>query len=317
MHTLQALQRLEIDPALAHGQVAALDQSQAQVAGQEGMFKVGFVGRPGRQQHDARRLAGLHQRLGQPVQALQQHPKRPGQTLHGQLAKGLRELLGHDEPVLEHVAQARRRLRALGHDPPQAVGPARQVERDDVQVHATQRFAALQGAQELGVFEHQGRRQQAFGQQAPRAVQIGQRGVEQARALAHAGFDALPIRGVDQQRQQLQRPHVAGTVLAFTIGAGLVDVVAGAVFLHAPLHTGRFGGELFRRGDAAGRPKPMPCRGHVRAGLARFAQGAAQLVPVPIQRPQSAGQHGLAGRGLQGRQQGGLFGRRHGPVSGP
>jgi hypothetical protein len=64
VHRLQALQRLEVQALVAHRQVAALDQGQAQVARQVGVLEIGFVVGAGRQQHDVRiGAAGLIWRL--------------------------------------------------------------------------------------------------------------------------------------------------------------------------------------------------------------------------------------------------------------
>ena len=59
----QALQRFEKQVLVAHRQVAALDQGQAQVARQVGVFKIGFVVGAGRHQRDVRIGTGRAQGL--------------------------------------------------------------------------------------------------------------------------------------------------------------------------------------------------------------------------------------------------------------
>ena len=54
MHALQALQGFEVELLVAHQQVAALHQGQAQVARQIGVLKIGFVVGAGREQGDVR-----------------------------------------------------------------------------------------------------------------------------------------------------------------------------------------------------------------------------------------------------------------------
>ena len=54
---LQAAERLQEHAAVAHRQVAALDQREAEVAREVGVLEVGLVVRPGREQHDARVVA--------------------------------------------------------------------------------------------------------------------------------------------------------------------------------------------------------------------------------------------------------------------
>ena len=140
VHRLQAFHRLQEQALLAHHQVAALDQRQPQVARQVGMLEVGLGVGPGRQQHHARRGAARHlarrafDRIEQPAVA-------GGDVLHAQLAEGVGELARDDQPVVQHVAQARRALAAAGQHLPAAVGCAHQVEGDDVQTQPAGRHA--------------------------------------------------------------------------------------------------------------------------------------------------------------------------------
>ena len=66
---LQPLHCLEVKALVAHGQVAAFDQRQAQITGQVGVLEIGFVVRAGGQQGQTRRLA-IGARLGQGLQSL-------------------------------------------------------------------------------------------------------------------------------------------------------------------------------------------------------------------------------------------------------
>ena len=54
---LQAIERLDEDAPIAHGQVATLDEREAEIARQVRVLEVGLVERTGREQHDARRVA--------------------------------------------------------------------------------------------------------------------------------------------------------------------------------------------------------------------------------------------------------------------
>ena len=67
-----------------------------------------------------------------------------------------------------------------------------------------------------------------FGEQALRAVEIGQQRVEQPRTLRDARLDGLPLRGRQHERQRIQRP---GPVGALRVG---VDVVGDAVLDDQP-----------------------------------------------------------------------------------
>ena len=218
VHRLQAVQRLQVQALVAHRQIAPFDQRDAQVACQVGVLEIGFVVRPRRQQHDVRIGAGCHG-----LQALDEAAVGVGQAAHVHGLERVGELGGHGRAVFQQVAQARRRLRALRHHPPEALRPARQIERHHVQVLAAHRRHAVHGAQVVGVALHQRGGQQAVLQQPAQAVDVGHHGFEHAHALQHAGFDVRPVVGRDQQREQIQRP---GSLQVGLVG---VDVVGDAV----------------------------------------------------------------------------------------
>ena len=124
MHGLQALQGFEVKLFVAHRQVVALHQAQAQVAGQVGMLKISFVVRARCEQRDVGRstcrAAGLD--------AVDQGAVGLGQALHRERLEGLRKLARNDLPVFEQIAQARWCLGALRQQPPAAIRSARQIE---------------------------------------------------------------------------------------------------------------------------------------------------------------------------------------------
>ena len=109
MHRLQALQGFEVEPFIAHGQVIALHQAQTQVTGQVGVFEIGFVVGAGREQGDVRR--GTRRAAG--LDAVDQAAVGLRQPLHWKGLKGWRKLPRDGLPVLDQIAQARGRLRAL------------------------------------------------------------------------------------------------------------------------------------------------------------------------------------------------------------
>ena len=225
VHRLQAVQRLEVQALVAHREIAAFHQGQAQVAGQVGVLEIGLVVRARGEQHDARlALAGAHA-----AQSLDQGPVGGGQPLHLEVAEGLGEEARDDQPVFQQVAQARRGLRALRQHPPGAGRVARQVEGGDVQMRSARGPHAVQGAQVAGVALHEGRRQQVLGQQLLRPVHVRHDAIEQLDPLQHAGFDLAPAARRDDQRKQIQRPR---PLRAAGIG---VHVVADAVVAHLAL----------------------------------------------------------------------------------
>jgi len=60
------------------------------------------------------------------------------------------------------------------------------------------------------------------------AIKVGQQGVEQLGALLHAGFDAAPFIGGDQQRQRIELP---GPVAPLRVG---IDVIGDAILDDEP-----------------------------------------------------------------------------------
>ena len=116
-----------------------------------------------------------------------------GDMLDVQVAEHLGKDARNDQPVLQRVAGARGRLRAVGDDPPAAVRRTRQVDRIMMQPDAAGRLDALARPQVTVLAVDQRRWQQAFRQQFLFAVEVGQHGVEQRRALGHGGRDLGPF----------------------------------------------------------------------------------------------------------------------------
>ena len=206
VYGLQAFHGLQVEMVLAHGEVAPFHQRQAQVARQVGVLEVGLAVGAGRQQHHAGRVAAADQG-GALLQCVEQAPVAAANALRPQLAKGVGKLARDHQAVVQHIAQARRPLRALGHQPPAAIRPTRQVKGHHQQALAAGRLRAHHGPQPTRVAQQQGRWQQALVQQRLWPVEVGQHTLEQFSPLFHAHFNGGPVGGLDQLRQQLQRPR--------------------------------------------------------------------------------------------------------------
>ncbi|MNP38601.1 hypothetical protein D3C76_1321230 [compost metagenome] len=116
-------------------------------------------------------------------------------------------------------------MRAIGGYPPAAIGRARQINGEQMQKSTVRRLDALAGPEEIVVAKYQFGRQQTFGDQALRAIEIGQYCIEQARTLGDTGRQLLPLIGGNHMGQQVQLPWPIGA-----LGIG-VDVIGDAVFL--------------------------------------------------------------------------------------
>ena len=276
MHALQALQGLEVELFAAHREVFGLYERQAQVAREVGVLEVGFVVGAGREQGDVRRFALGHRAAG--LEAFDQGLVGGGQALHGQRFKGFGEQARDDEAVFEQIAQTRGRLRALREQPPQAIGPAREVEGRQAQVAPAHRFGTVHGVQVARVALQQRRGQEAARNQALRAVGILHDVLEQLHALAHATLDLLPGFGPDHQREEVERPGALGL-----LGLG-VDVVGDAVVVHLAAQVGH---ALVQPGQAL-RAEPLDEVRPQQTGRVPFVccrtQAVAQFVPMALGR---------------------------------
>ena len=210
VHRLQALDGLQEQPLAAHREVAAFDQRQAEVARQVGMLEVGLAVRPRRQQRDARRGTVAQARrdlAGLLLHGIEQAPVARRDVLHARARERLGKQARDDQPVVQHIAQPRRRLRALRNHPPAALGPTRQVEGDDVQVHAADRRHAVQRRAGSRCAERP-----APAAARPRAAGAAGRrhrpacGRAGARAGSRRARSAAQSCAVDDQRQRFERP---------------------------------------------------------------------------------------------------------------
>ena len=180
----------------------------AEVAREVGVLEVGLVVRPGREQHDARRLRRPAARARAACRAACW--KKPREPLHVQRRGRPRGTARDSQAVLERVARARRRLRALGEHPPAAVGRAREIEGGDVQVHAAGR--RRRRGRRAGSRDGRTPARAAAGLRAAGAA--GRRGRPARRRAARARCarpprSAVHSAGGSDERQQVELPRAA------------------------------------------------------------------------------------------------------------
>jgi len=294
VHAFQPAQRLQVQHVVAHREVFALHERQAQVAREKHVLEVGLAEGPRRQKRDVRRVAFClalvfahrrARRLGQRGDELRIHGRK---APHAQRAERIGKETRDDQPVFQRIAQARRRFGALRHHGPFACGRARQVHRHNLQILAARRRKALHRAQIAGVAVHQRGRQQPALQQRLLAVAIGHDGVEQLRALRHAALDHRPFVFVDQKRQQVERPWTRLAIVGIDV---VRDVVAADLLHHRRRRLVEPGHTVF-----AEQAEEAPPR------LANRAGSVAQLIPVPAAGGQDAQQRecfGMVRSGLE------------------
>src|SRR4030095_4343799 len=86
VNRLQTVEGLDEDATIANRQVSSFDQREPEVPRQVGVFEVGLVQRPGRQQDDPRRGA---LRRGKRRQRIALNPEERGEPLSLAIAKRL------------------------------------------------------------------------------------------------------------------------------------------------------------------------------------------------------------------------------------
>ncbi len=189
---LQALERLDEDAAIAHRQVGAFDEREAEISRQVSVLEVGLVVRPRGEEHDLGRLLVRRRERAQRVALRAEEGRQP---LNLAAAERLRQAVQEDEAILEGIARARRRLRAIGEHDPLAIGRARQIDAVHVQVDVARDGNPVTRAKKGRVGQRQRRRQQAAAQKPLWAVQIEQDQVEEPGPLNQSLFEAAPFVG--------------------------------------------------------------------------------------------------------------------------
>jgi hypothetical protein len=103
VHAAQAVECLQVDAFATHRQVLPFDQREAEIAGEVGVFEVGFVVGARRQQHDQRRLVAVRCPMRQ---AVLQFAEERSQVLDVQVAELFGKEAADDGPVFERITGA-------------------------------------------------------------------------------------------------------------------------------------------------------------------------------------------------------------------
>jgi hypothetical protein len=144
----------------------------------------------------------------------------------------VREGAAEGEPVLQRIARARRRLRAIVQDPPAPVRSAAEIGGVDLELAGAGR--ALQGAQIVGTAGDGGGWQCAVGHQLAWPVDVAEHGIEQLRALGDSCGDHLPFLPGKHEWRMIQRPGaLAGERIALVEIA--MDAIGDAGVAHMPV----------------------------------------------------------------------------------
>ena len=163
---LQALQRLHVDAAADHAQVAALDKLESEIARKIGVAEIVLVTRPRRQKRDQRIVAlDALQELRLELLEVRSKPERPARAEH------VAHELAVEKPVGKRETDARRRFGMDVDNSPRAAHIADQIGGEKVdQMFFGLRFAA--GVKEGRIAENKPRRNLARLEQSLRTVEV-------------------------------------------------------------------------------------------------------------------------------------------------
>ena len=184
----QAGNRADEDAVVAHGQILAFDQQEAEIAGEIGVLEIGFIHRPRREQANARIVLAIERgKLG--LEGLEK--RRDAFDTRGAVDVGHRAR--QRETVFDRVTGARGRLRAIAEHPPSPVGATPDIHGVEAQVRAAGRRDADQRTQEFRIAGDQGGGQPAVADELGRTIGVRQHGLEQFGALDEPGLQLLPF----------------------------------------------------------------------------------------------------------------------------
>ena len=221
-------------------EVAALDQFDAELVGEEGMFVIGRIERTRRQQDDHRLvIAGARRDRAQAGQ------QRVGIILDRRDAV-LGEEVGHQPhrhlAVLQHIGDAGGGAGVVLEHVENVGVDAHDVDAGDMDPDVVGRAAADHFGPVIGVAQDQFGRDQPLFEDRARAIDVAQEHVQRIHPLDEAGLQPRPFRARDQAGNDVEGDKPLGGVLVAIDAEGDADAAEHIFGLGAPR------GENFGRG---------------------------------------------------------------------
>ena len=174
---------------------------------------------------------------GEGLQGGPQGAKERSKPVNLGIAVQAREDPRDDDPVLQGVAGARRRLGVVSQYRTAAGGVAGEVDGNGEKLLGAGNPDLVAGPEEAAMAEDQLGRQYPAAEQLARAVEIGEHQVEQLGALDHAGLDPSPLVAGQQHGDRVQGPggrgrggSVGGCVVAVNVVGDAIVVQQAARF---------------------------------------------------------------------------------------
>ncbi len=218
---LQPFERLHVDAAADHTQVAAFHELQAEIARKVGVAEVVLVVGPRCEQRDQRiiPLQALHEFGLQPFEVAGEPDRVAG-------AENVAHKLAVQEPVGEREAGARGRLGVHVDDAPRPARVAHQIGGEEIdEMGCGLGFPA--SVQEGRIAENKPRRNLACLEQRLRTVNVLGDQVDQRGPLNEAAFEMRPFLRPYDDGDEIDGPRLAGSGLG-------EKVVSDAVFQNQP-----------------------------------------------------------------------------------
>ena len=253
--------------------IPPLDQIDPHALGEEAVFEIGGVVHARAQQN----RRGLRHRFRCDI--LQHVEKRRRIVVVGEHVVIVEERREHPLdhlPVLQHVADTRRRAGVVFQHEILAVGGADQVGAADVDVDSSRHIDANELASKEAALEHEPCRHHAVSQDVLLVVDIPEKEVQGVDSLRETCLDLPPFRGRNDSRYGVHRPHPFDPFL------GAVDREAHAVLPHREIGHRLAAAKIVR----AGLQEPLVERLIMRTNRGRvgirpvkhFVVGSAELI---------------------------------------
>jgi hypothetical protein len=209
VHALEPGRGAHVTDGVTDDEVAWLDQLDAHLPGQKGIFEVGRVERTGSPEHDRGMALG---RRGHGSQRVQEQTRIVVDGPHPVSGEQLGHQAGHGYAVLEHVGDSRGGAHVVLEHPPGAVTVTDQVTAAHVGVDAARGPHALHGAGEAGPAHDQRPGDDPGPDDLVGVVDVIDEGVQRADSLGQAALDGRPLGGGEDTRHQVQRPGPISTL---------------------------------------------------------------------------------------------------------
>ena len=208
-----------VDAVLQHEEVAALDELDPHLLGQEGVLEVGGVVDARRQHHDARPAGGTRDgpTRREADEVVEELPGVGVDRADAELGEPVGERPRHDLPVREHVRDAAGCAQVVLEDHPATVVAPDQIAAGDVDVLVVRNVDADDLPAEVAGQHDEPARHDPVAQDLLPVVDVVEEAVQRLDALSQARLDDRPLVGREDAGNRVERQDPLGALLAFGV----------------------------------------------------------------------------------------------------